>query len=177
MAMYDARGRLGFPEPASLGWLGRRRGAHPGPRSLCLTELYCRGGHPLISRGNPRFDGRPGIALLCEGRRLAQVVYLSPFRNDRRKVFHHDFEPGEVLRVRCPVCREELPSLAPHDCTPGAAYVVLFLRGDADMRHVAAVCNAWGCPASLLRSGDEIVAEAQSLVLPARPRTAPPLIP
>ncbi len=176
MSMYDARGRLVFPEPAPLGWLGRRRGSGP-TRSLCLTEVFCRQGHPLISRGNPRFDGRPGIALLCEGRRLAQMVYLSPFRGDRRKVFRYEFEPGEVLRVRCPECLEELPSLFPHDCRPGAAYVVLFLRSDGDTRHVAAVCNAWGCPASLLRSGEEIVAEAQSQVLPERPRSAPPLVP
>ncbi|GAB6062007.1 hypothetical protein [Deferrisoma palaeochoriense] len=161
MPLYDAAGRLVFPEPAP------HRAAPPEePEDLLVDAAFCPRGHPLVRPEHPGFRGKPGIGVWCRAGDRAGLVVLSPFGGDKRKVCEVEFPIGTVVEVASPACREPLPLLAPHDCRPGASYVALFLRPEPDWTQVLALCNAWGCPAAFLRRGDRVVAEFQSRVLP-----------
>ena len=105
------------------------------------------------------FSGRPGIQLWVRGKRLEQVVTLSPFQGDFAKDYEQEFEAGEALDVRCPECGTPLPVLAPCGCTPDSYWVIMFLRPEQDYNDAVGVCNAWGCPRSFIRLSGEILTE------------------
>ncbi len=160
MTIYDSAGRLRFPSPSASG-------ARPADDTVLLVrQAYCPSGHPLVRPDHPRFRDEAAIGLLCSDGPCEGLVFLSPYGGDKRKIAQVSFRPGTPLRLMCPQCRAELPALAPHDCRPGASYVVLFLSRPADWSHVLALCNVWECPAAFLRKGERVLAEFQSQILP-----------
>ncbi len=161
MEIYDKKGRLIIPEPERLKSLGPTKGVIAEEKKVLVEQLYCPAGHALISKHNPKFDGRPGIHILCEGKYFRQSVFLSPFQGDNRKEFNKDFSKGEVLRIFCPECNAEFPRLAPHDCQEGAMYIALFLDENADLNNAVCVCNVWGCYASFLRLSGDVLSEVR----------------
>lgn len=161
MDIYDRTGRLIIPDPARLERLGPQKGVKSLERKILYEQLYCPQGHPLIKPGAPLFDEKPGIEIFCSGKSGQQIVYLSPFQNDPRKKFEFEFGKGEVLNLMCPSCHAPFPILAPHDCTPQAMYVMLFLDDKGDYNNSVCVCNAWNCYASFLRISGDIFAEVR----------------
>ncbi len=162
MPIFDKRGKLIIPQPDHFKGLGSPKSVLVHDRKVLVNQLYCPEGHSLISDSNPHFDEKPAIHVVCEGETIRQHVYLSPFQDDRRKVFSQEFRQGEILRIYCPECDKEFPKYAPHDCREGAMYVAFFLQNDADFCNIACVCNAWGCPASFLHLAGEIYSEVRA---------------
>ncbi|MEJ2636010.1 MAG: hypothetical protein P8184_12055 [Calditrichia bacterium] len=165
MKIYDNKGMLIIPELDKVKKLGRRVGITTAKNKVLLRQVFCPEGHPLISDENPKFDGKPGIHLICEGDYIRQSVYLSPFQGDNQKIFNKDFEQGEIIKVFCPVCQVEFPKLAPHDCKTDAMYIALFLDNKASFSNAACICNIWGCYASQLRLSGEVLAEVHMMTV------------
>ncbi|GAB4303113.1 MAG: hypothetical protein Kow0090_18690 [Myxococcota bacterium] len=124
-----------------------------------VTKAYCQNGHFLIT-DEYKFEGYPGINLISLYGGKESLVVLSPILNDRSKicpVYPH----LAVLDLLCPVCKESFPRLAPCDCGAGAHYRTIYLRTDADIHWSIGVCDAYGCPKSFIREGEEIITEAR----------------
>lgn len=160
MSRFDKAGHLIIPNADDD--LQKERVVESKGR-LLVRELFCSHGHPLIRDGNEKFDGEPGIELLCEGEDLVQVVYLSPFYKDRRRVAKADFKDMELLTLRCPVCKAAMPALAPHDCRESAMYVSMFLTPKADIHNAVSICDAWGCYASFLRLYSDVITDLRRM--------------
>lgn len=158
MERFDKKGRLIIPDLKKLG-AAKKVGVIVEKEKLHVTHAYCPEGHALITDGSHMFSGRPGIRLLVRGKRLEQVITLSPFQGDFAKAYEQEFEDGEVLKVMCPLCETPLPVLAPCGCTPGSHWVVMFLRQEQDYNDAVGICNAWGCPCSFIRLSGEILTE------------------
>ncbi|MEJ2536232.1 MAG: hypothetical protein P8048_04130 [Calditrichia bacterium] len=161
MKIFNNKGMLLIPDPEKLKNLGKKRGISTTGKKIQVTQLYCSEGHTLVNPENPKFDGEPGIHIICEGDTFWQSVYLSPFQGDHRKKFKNDFKHGQMLRIFCPECWTEFPKIAPHDCKIGAMHVALFLGPDADINNIVCVCNVWGCYSSCLRLSGEVYSEVR----------------
>ena len=126
---------------------------------IVLTKAYCHNGH-FIMTDEHKFEGYAGIKIIAVYGGKEAEIFLSPILNDHRKkcpVYPH----LAVLELQCPVCREPLPHLAPCDCTAGATYRTIYLRTDADIHWSIGICNAYGCPKSFIKDGEEIITEAR----------------
>jgi hypothetical protein len=155
---FDRKGRLVFPSPQKLR-AAKKAGVVVEQEKLHVTRAFCPRGHALITDQSTTFGGRPGIKLWAQGKGGVQAVTLSPFQGDGSKDYDWEFEAGEVLDVRCPVCGTPLPEFAPCGCTPGSAWILMFLKEKQDVQNAIGVCNAWGCPRSYIRLSGEILAE------------------
>lgn len=164
MEIFDNKGMLVIPDPEKLKTLAEKKGIIASEKKILVKQLFCSEGHPLISTENPKFDGEPGIHLICEGDTYWQSVYLSPFQGDNRKKFKNNFKNGQILRIFCPVCHAEFPKIAPHDCKAGAMYIALFLDPDANINNIVCVCDVWGCYSSYLRLSGEVYSEVHSQI-------------
>jgi hypothetical protein len=158
MKRFDQRGRLVFPSLQRLR-AAEKAGVVVEKDKLFITRAFCHNGHALITERSPKFSDRPGIQLWTKGKRLEQVITLSPFQGDFAKVYRREFEVGEVLDVRCPECKEPLPMLAPCGCSPNSCWILVFLGEEHDYNAAIGICNAWGCPRSYTRLSGEILAE------------------
>jgi hypothetical protein len=161
MKIFNDRGMLFIPDSRKLRKLGKQSWITTIGKKIKVNQLYCPEGHALIKPDNPKFDGEPGIHIICEGDTYWQSVYLSPFQADHRKVFKNDFNHGQILRVYCPECWSEFPKIAPHNCQPGAMHIAFFLDPDANLNNIICVCNAWGCYSSCLRLSGEVYSEVR----------------
>ncbi len=160
MSRFDSTGRLIIPaadDELKQELIVQKKGR------LLVQELFCSHGHPLIRDGNEKFDGEPGIRLLCEGDNVVQEVYLSPFYKDSRRIVETEFGDKELLTLRCPECKTAMPALAPHDCRESAMYVSLFLTKKADIHNSVSVCDAWGCYASFLRLYSDVITDLRRI--------------
>lgn len=155
MSLFDSTGRLIIPVARETLQSEHQRVAKAGKLVVC--QLFCQEGHALIDEDNAKFEGLPGIKLLCAGAGMEQIVIISPIYGDFSKVFERSYPEGTVLDIRCPECRSVLPALAPHECRPGAMYVSLFLDRTASVRNSANICNVWGCSSSFVRLYDEVI--------------------
>jgi hypothetical protein len=110
-----------------------------------VTQAFCPEGHNLVYNRDVLFDGEPGISLwVSDGRREGEVV-LSPFHGDHSRQSEIDFDPGQLLEIRCPICKTPLPELSDCSCADNARLFALYLTPALDEGHVVALCNAWGC--------------------------------
>ena len=126
---------------------------------IVLTKAYCHNGHYLIT-DEQKFEGYSGIKIIAVHEDKESVIILSPILNDHRKVCPV-YPHLTVLELLCPVCKEPLPLLAPCDCTAGSNYRTIYLRKDADIHWSIGICNAYGCPHSFIRDGEEIITETR----------------
>jgi hypothetical protein len=142
--------------------IGNKLGIITHRKKIIVKQLYCPKGDPLIKENNPKFDGHPGIHLICEGEKYRQSIYLSPFQGDDRKFFQKDYRSGEELFFFCPECEEKFPQITSHNCQFNAKYVALFLNQKADLNNVIYICNIWHCPNSQLILSGKILSEVKS---------------
>jgi hypothetical protein len=162
---FDNKGRLVFPDFEKLGGV-EKAGVMVEKQRLHITRAFCPKGHPLITENSEKFNGHPGIRLWVKGKHREQTVTLSPFQGDSTKVYVQEFEPGEVLDVRCSYCRTALPVLAPCGCQPDSSWIMLYLNPTLEYRDSIGVCNAWGCPRSYTRLSGEILTEYRASIQP-----------
>ena len=155
MKIYTKDGHLNIPEEAPIHYTAPA--IAQDPRHL-VRQVFCQNGHQLITDSNAMFDGYPGIELYCETDTRFDLVTLSPYLGDEKRLFDVDFEHHELLRICCPSCMNELLTLGPHTCQEGAEFVALYLNPDGDITHSVGICNAWNCHSAFLHAYGEIIA-------------------
>ena len=127
---------------------------------IAVTQIYCPNGHNLIDvETGARFNGYPGIAIKAVGSEITGTVILSPIHGDDTRFGEIDFEPAEILELRCPVCDVLLPEIGPCGCQEGSSLIGLFLDDKLEEGNQVAVCNAWGCLRSRITDRFQVISK------------------
>ena len=124
-----------------------------------IMKAYCHNGHYIMSEEH-KYEGYPAVKLISLYEGKESEIILSPILNDNRKicpVYPH----LAVLEILCPVCREPLKYLAPCGCTAGSNYRTIYLRNEPDIHWSIGICDAYGCPNSFIRDGEDIITESR----------------
>jgi hypothetical protein len=127
---------------------------------LVLYEAYCSDGHSLMS--DVKIGRHNGIHFLYtdrEGKKEAEIV-ISPVIGSSTKIIlkGDDFGDDEIVRIFCPVCRKELPTL--FDCECGAPIYLFYIDSSLDYNYGQSFCSRLGCvQASRLRFSCDMVKE------------------
>ena len=125
-----------------------------------IPEAFCHNGHSLMAYG-VRFDGLPGIHVRVEVGGAGGPVedyYLSPIINDPRKE-GKDLPEGTLLRLCCPVCKEEFKQLVPCSCRVGAYRRAIYISPDPEELGAVGICEIYGCPQSFVTEDGELLYE------------------
>lgn len=160
MERFTENGGLIVPDRDAVMKELQRHGVHY-EHTVHIHQAFCPNGHQLITDDNEKFDGLPGIKLLCKHPKENAIVYLSPVLNVRRRSGGNKYVLGDRLQVCCPVCEVAMPVLAPCDCQWDGEYVMLSLAEDYSKQHGVCFCNIWGCPKGDIRLAGEVIAEYQ----------------
>lgn len=130
---------------------------------IIVTQAYCPNGHNLIEEENQNpeydFDGYPGLRVHLETSSEGGDVVLSPFHGDDSKRGKTDWKVGTKVKVKCPICKTDLPRLASCRCEEGGDLVKVFLTPALSDSHVMAICNIWGCRRSRTIDNWQIISE------------------
>jgi hypothetical protein len=159
-SIFDDSGRLIIPDIDRH--LHRWSVATAGDQQI-VTQAYCPSGHSLIS--DQHIDGHPALHFLYQSQdatRHAHVL-ISPIVGCRIKTFLSGdaFEPGEIVRVLCPICRIEMPILS--QCSCGAPIHLFYMDRQFDHRVGQSFCARIGCiAASQLRCCDDLLRELEN---------------
>jgi hypothetical protein len=125
---------------------------------MVLTQAFCPDGHNLTQECDVSFDGHCGIKILAADDQGEDILVCSPVHGDPRKTTAKTISPGTKLRLMCPECRQEFPSLLPCTCGQGEL-VAIYLTPDRKESQVVAVCNAWGCRRSRIIDRWQIISQ------------------
>jgi hypothetical protein len=130
---------------------------------IVITEAYCPNGHNLITDDNEKFDEYPGIKLKIISKDKSGYLYISPFHGDASKKGDCNWNSGEKLEIRCPVCDVVLPTMARCHCTTdnnqNGDLIKLHTSRALSDSHVLAFCNVWGCRRSRTIDNWNIISE------------------
>jgi len=156
--IYKKDGRLNFPIFEELhlpqGKVDEKEGR------IILHEAYCPQGHNLIS--SIKIDDYNGIQFIYtdqDQKREAEVI-ISPFVGACTKVIlkGEHFRDGEIVKIFCPQCRTELPTLSICECE--APIYLFFLDSTLKSTYGQSFCSRIGCSkSSRLRFSRDVVDE------------------
>ncbi|MBN1115104.1 MAG: hypothetical protein JXA66_07165 [Oligoflexia bacterium] len=122
-----------------------------------ITKAFCHNSHDLLDNENT-ISGYPSIKLLfCNGR-ISEYVYFSAVRSDNTRIGGDMFDGPEGISIKCPVCREELDSIAPCFCSEKGVQVAVYLDGKRSFNDSIGVCTNPECHNSLKKSAWQILA-------------------
>lgn len=148
--IYKKDGTLNFPISGQIPLPKDKVTEKQG--KIIVTSAFCPEGHDLIN--DVKINNHSGIRFLYtdrEGKREAEVV-ISAIVGDREKkvLSGKPFKKGEVVRVLCPRCRNELPVI--FDCECGAHIYLFYIDRRFDKNYGQSFCSRIGCKlASQLR--------------------------
>jgi hypothetical protein len=125
-----------------------------------ITEAYCQNGHSLIS--DVKINGQNGLNLIYtdQDEKKESGIVISAIVGDRTKVNldRTMFDKGEVVKVLCPICRNELPVLFMCDCE--APIYLIYIDKQSNPRYAQSFCSRIGCTkASRLRFSQDALTE------------------
>lgn len=150
--MLDRRGDSDAPLPHGLVRLPNGM--------IAVTTVFCPAGHNLIDEENQaRFNRLPGIVLQVEGKSAKGKVVLSPIHGDDTKFGESGFEPGEVLKLSCPVCNASFPEIQECGCNDRSHLVGLYLTDELKDGNQVVLCTAWGCLRSRIIDRFQIISK------------------
>jgi hypothetical protein len=148
--MFDERGRIRIPEKIAV------RKPQPGEK-VVINAAYCPEGHNLVSLGT-EVGGYPGLLLKFSGSAGGGLVAISAVLGDNGKcIIQGKMEPGEALKLSCPVCDTPLDVLGECSCTEGALSVVAYLYPRRDPYQAIAFCNSLSCDNSAVIRSHEVI--------------------
>ncbi len=155
---YDNQGKLRIPVAEQVYIPEGKVETESG--NVIIDEAYCPNGHDLMS--NITINGHKGIHLIystLESNHEVDLV-LSPVigRTDKIILSGEPFRDGEIVKILCPVCRDELHVLVPCEC--GGPVYIFYL--DRNLRHQygQSFCSKIGCSkASQLKYSQEVLSD------------------
>jgi len=148
--MFDEQGRIRIPEKIP------ERKPEPGEK-VVINAAYCPAGHNLVSM-ETEVSGNPGILLRFRGASGEGLVALSAVLGDPAKcVVDGHLEPGEILRLSCPICDTPLDVLGECPCGDGSLSVVAYLYPRRDPYSAIAFCNSLSCDNSAVIRSREVI--------------------
>jgi len=107
-----------------------------------MVYYYCHNSHFLSEAENT-------IKLLIKSKNIEQELEFFKV-NELWQVMENKLEDKEIIKVYCPVCKEEMDSIAP--CTCGGLYYAIYSNGKRSYSNCLAMCNTWNCKNSLISS-------------------------
>ena len=131
---------------------------------IVLTRAYCHNGHSLLSE-EKQFDGENAIKLIGKFDGKEDVMFLSPIMNDKNKEVPDYYKKGDIVKLTCPTCGEELKRIAPCGCVMGSFYHAVFLTPAANEDWCIGLCDAYGCPRAFIRDAGEIISEVRAQMI------------
>jgi hypothetical protein len=125
---------------------------------VVATSVFCHNGHQLIDE-TMEISGHPAIHVEVEYEGRILDAYLSAIGGDHSKYVSPNvsIEPGVRTPIRCPVCHEQLPPVAPCSSDCGGDYIALFLTPDADFKYIIGICDVSGCPSAFVKTFHSII--------------------
>ena len=67
---------------------------------------------------------------------------------------------GETIKLKCPICNEELPTLQPCDICVTGELKAIYLTKDLDFHNSIAICNIVECHNSVFLDSGKLISEA-----------------
>ncbi len=131
---------------------------------VVVTEAYCQNGHTLIS--DVKINEQNGLHFIYtnQERKKEAGIVISAVVGDRTilNLDNTEFDKEEIVKILCPVCRDELPVLFMCECD--APIYLIYLDKRTNPRHAQSFCSRIGCKkASRLRFSQEALTEFKSL--------------
>jgi hypothetical protein len=154
MERFDEKGYWIIPEPR------KSRKIRDDGQCIVIRELYCHNGHNVIADESD-FHGNPGFKLLVEKENGERGhVYYSPIYGDNVSVaINIKLKIGEKVRLFCPVCEEEIPTLKPCDWCDNGDIKVLSLKKNFDYNQAIGMCEVVGCLNSIFIDSGELIGD------------------
>lgn len=110
-----------------------------------VTQAFCPKGHNLVNNNAYLFDGALGIHLWVSDGKTSGNMVLSPYHGDHSRYSEVEYPRGTQVRIHCPECKIQLPTLGPCDCPGGGSLIKLYTSPKCQDGSVVAVCDVWGC--------------------------------
>lgn len=107
-----------------------------------MVYFYCHNSHLLSNYEN-------NLKLLVKSKNLEQELQFNKI-NELWELEENNFKAKELVKILCPVCKEELDTIAPCEC--GGIYYAVYKDGKRSYSNCVAICNTWNCKNSLLTS-------------------------
>ncbi len=150
---FDEKGYMVMPEP-------KKDQGKDDRKCLLVKEAFCQNGHNLIWE-DADFNGHGGIRLLVKDNHGNEGhVILSPIYGDTTKVtLGIKLKEGERVKLCCPHCSEELPTLKPCDWCEGGEIKTISLRKPFDYNQAIGLCDLVGCHNSVFYTAGELVTD------------------
>mgnify|MGYP006311582393 FL=1 len=122
---------------------------------LLVKECHCQNGHSLISP-QAIFNGFPGILIRVSRKDKTGLVALSPVYGYKSRVsLDVELKGGQIWKIHCPDCGEELPKYS--DCSCGAHLTCMFLDQTSDFSNCILICNRIDCFNAEIKYRNELV--------------------
>lgn len=155
---FNSRGGLNFPLTGKVAV--PKRLVHRKRGKILIHEAYCPEGHSLTT--DVRVDDEKGLHFIYTdkgGAHEAEIVISAFVGNARKKILAgKPFAKDEIVKVLCPVCRQELPVL--FDCECGAPIYLFYIDKRLDHRYGQSFCSRIGCVrSSQLRFSQDALSE------------------
>jgi len=100
-----------------------------------MVYYYCHNSHLLSAYEN-------NIKLLIKAKNIEQELELI-------------FKDKEIVKILCPVCKEEMDTIAP--CSCGGIYYAIYTDGKRSYSNCIAMCNNWNCNNSLSKTAWAVI--------------------
>ncbi len=75
---------------------------------VVVTQVFGAEGDDIMEASTVKFDDMPGVPVLVQADGREEIVHLSPFHGDPRKVGMEGLAPGTKCTLLCPVSRTRL---------------------------------------------------------------------
>ncbi len=149
---FDEKGYMVMPD--------YQRDAREEKKCLIVQEVYCHNGHNMIW-DHAKFNGHPGIRLLVKNPDGTEghVVVSPKYCDTTRVTLGIDLKVGERVKLCCPICGEELPTLKPCDFCDGGEIKTLSLRKPFDYNDAIGICDLVGCHNSVFFVAGELITD------------------
>lgn len=110
---------------------------------VILTQVFGPKGDDLIAASTVMFDGYPGIPLLVRAAGREELVHVSPFHGDPRKVGMEGLEPGTRCTLFCPVSKSPLERVGCVEGMAGIDYYALYLTPKMSHGERVVISDIW----------------------------------
>lgn len=104
-----------------------------------MCFYYCHNTHLLSNNENE-------IKLLIQSQKSEELV-LFTYEANNWKNSATSFNKNDKIKILCPVCLEELDSIAP--CMCSGVYFAIYTNKKRSYSQSVSICNNWGCKNSL----------------------------
>jgi hypothetical protein len=124
---------------------------------IIVTQAYGPKGDNLVGVGEVTFDGFPAVTVKVKAGGHEELVHLSPFHGDARKVGGDSIEPGTRCELFCPVSGEPLETMGAVGEGEQAQYFAIYLTPELSKGEMVALSNVWDDYRSRIIDGSELI--------------------